>query len=223
MTQYQIIAAICFAIAVHCYVIISLYWQNKLKIKYTGYQYGMWGRDSWWRKYDYKVMWSKDQNGKFVGMAFGVPAPKTWYYKTFEIKYQEKFPLSATALVWLTDGFHLVQFFMIKFFCAAVAFAVGGPWWMILAVFAGVRLIWYIVFNVWYKVLGVVIIGMMLTSCTSDCYDRPDNNVITSKYYSGFFDNEMPKGICRFFYGTGQCRQEFRDSCHFYHVLDTIK
>ena len=34
------------------------------------------------------------------------PAPGTWYYKAFNLKYKERFPLSATQLVFLTDAWH---------------------------------------------------------------------------------------------------------------------
>lgn len=34
-------------------------------------------------------------------------APNTWYYRTFDLKYKERFPLSATALVFTTDAWHL--------------------------------------------------------------------------------------------------------------------
>lgn len=33
-------------------------------------------------------------------------APDTWYYRTFDLKYKEAFPLSATLLVSLTDKWH---------------------------------------------------------------------------------------------------------------------
>ncbi len=161
MTQNQIIAAICFAMAVHAYVIISLYWQNKLSGKYTKDQWGFWGKNSWWRKY--KFMLYMDHKNEWAAMGEGLPMNigkdiisrmRRWYHKTFEVKYKEKFPFSATALVFLTDGMHLTQFIMIKLFCAAVAFAVSETWWVILLTFVGVRLLWLAVFNLWYKILG---------------------------------------------------------------------
>jgi hypothetical protein len=61
-----------------------------------------WSKDSWKNKY------------KLNHVGF-VKAPNTWYYRTFEIRYKEKFPFSATLLVSLTDGYHLTQFFFKAF------------------------------------------------------------------------------------------------------------
>lgn len=55
------------------------------------------GEKSWENKY------AKD------GYGFLIEAPDNWYYKRFNIKFMEKFPFSATLLVFLTDGFHLFQ------------------------------------------------------------------------------------------------------------------
>lgn len=53
--------------------------------------------DTWKNKY------AQDEDGQLI------PAPDTWYYRAFALKYQEKFPLSATALVSLTDRWHLLN------------------------------------------------------------------------------------------------------------------
>lgn len=38
-----------------------------------------------------------------------IPAPNTWYYRTFRLKYQEKFFGSATFLAAFTDLYHAAQ------------------------------------------------------------------------------------------------------------------
>jgi hypothetical protein len=43
------------------------------------------------------------------------------YYRAFGIKYKEAFPGSATVFVFLTDGYHLIQWIMTKCVFIAVA------------------------------------------------------------------------------------------------------
>lgn len=55
--------------------------------------------------------------------------PNTWYYKFNRLKYRERFPASATIFVFLTDGYHLMQF--ISLLSISLAFGVLlDPWWM---------------------------------------------------------------------------------------------
>lgn len=77
--------------------------------------FGFWGKVSWARKY--KRILDTKQATIFV------PAPNNWYYRLFKIRYKERFPLSATALVFLTDGFHLMQ--TIFFACLVAAMAIN--------------------------------------------------------------------------------------------------
>lgn len=71
-----------------------------------------WGDQSWARKY------KMDSNENFIS------APNTWYYRFFKIKYKERFPLSATALVNFTDGYHLSQ--SVMFLCLAGSFSIAS-------------------------------------------------------------------------------------------------
>src|SRR5688572_13398486 len=64
-----------------------------------------WGASSWKRKY--KVKWLRSKDGSLPDFGQFVPAPNTWYYRFFKIIYKERFPLSATFLVSITDGYHL--------------------------------------------------------------------------------------------------------------------
>ena len=50
------------------------------------------------------------------------PAPKTWYYKLTGLKYKERFPLSGSILVSLTDLYHLYQFIFKVLLCTSIAF-----------------------------------------------------------------------------------------------------
>jgi hypothetical protein len=91
-----------FILAVCCYAITQLQMHGKLKFK------GMfWSKESWTLKYKWKS----------VPNMF---APDTWYYRTFEIPYKERFPGSATIFVSLTDGYHLVQMFMKILLCLCI-------------------------------------------------------------------------------------------------------
>ena len=38
-----------------------------------------------------------------------------WYFELYKPRFAEKFPFSSTALVFLTDKWHRVQFFMYRF------------------------------------------------------------------------------------------------------------
>lgn len=106
-----------------------------------------WGKDSWRLKYKFSPL-------DFILME---PAPKTWYYRIFDIAYKERFPGSATIFVWLTDGFHLMQFFMIWCIVGAVLTFRGldglGPWywWIILA--AVYRATWSGVFTLFFSII----------------------------------------------------------------------
>jgi len=95
------IQIVCILLAGCCYAVLS-----KLTFYNDRDDSSFWGKKSWWRKYR--------QSAPFL-------PKKTLYYRLFKIKYREAFPLSTTALVFLTDGYHLVQWFMLKFIFIAVA------------------------------------------------------------------------------------------------------
>ena len=102
---------------------------------YTKDEDSFWSKGGWKRKYD-----------------MNTPAPDNWYYKFFNLKYKEKFWLSGTVLVFLTDIFHLTQFFVIKFILLAVSVdsAFHINWWM----FFGGWLIWVAGFNTAFLLMG---------------------------------------------------------------------
>jgi len=68
---------------------------------------------STWNKYkkflnsniSWKNKWELDDNNHLI-----INNKKQWYYFRLYPKYKERFYLSSTVLVWLTDGEHLFQF-----------------------------------------------------------------------------------------------------------------
>lgn len=141
-TTLQILSFLSFAAAVCCYSIKEL--QAHGKLKWSKDYNGFWGQDSSNRKY--KKDWSKDPLGYDV-----FKAPNTWYYRFFKIKYKERFPLSATLLVSLTDGSHLMQTALKLLFCISiVTYSIPFSWWMVLIYFVE----WGLVFTITYKCLS---------------------------------------------------------------------
>lgn len=53
-------------------------------------------------------------------------APNTWYYRIFDLRYRERFPFSGTALVFITDGFHMSSFLNKLFVVFALIFSPLG-------------------------------------------------------------------------------------------------
>mgnify|MGYP001574646537 CR=1 FL=1 len=101
-------------LAAGCWAVMShLLFHNKNSTPFRKHRF--FGSESWKRKYKR----APSKQGVITAYEF-YPAPDNWYYKTFKIKYEEKFPWGATALVFLTDGFHLFQWFMIKFILLAL-------------------------------------------------------------------------------------------------------
>lgn len=59
------------------------------------------------------------------------PAPDNWYYKFFRLKYREKFPLSGSFLVSLTDKYHFYQLGFKAFLCLSIALhRPTFDWWI---------------------------------------------------------------------------------------------
>ena len=118
----MILSISAFALAVALYAISQLQQQSKLRGQKGDASF--WGEKSWRRKYKWQD----------------------------PILKKEAFPLSSTALVWLTDGYHLMQFFFIKLFVASIILYVPMfSWWVDVGIYLAS---WYLVFNVTYKVLS---------------------------------------------------------------------
>jgi hypothetical protein len=129
-----LVSYVCFALAVALYAISQLQMHGKLRWSKKEDDY--WGRDSGRRKY------ATEHPIQVL-----VPAPNKLYYRIFKIRYKEKFPLSATALSFLTDGYHLFQFIASKLIIVSIV-ACSAPfsWWL----FLEFLFTWYLVFNVVY-------------------------------------------------------------------------
>lgn len=140
----MILSLLSFAAAVVCYVISQLTIQGKIKWNTSG---GFFDEDGWMRKY--KVTWTEDVNMDFMNRwQFEIhPAPKTWYYRFFKIKYKERFPMSATLLVFLTDAYHLMQFWFKIFMALAFVPLVG--WWAV-----AYWVLFGVVFTICYKLFS---------------------------------------------------------------------
>lgn len=48
------------------------------------------------------------------------PAPRNFYYRILRIQYKEKFPLSTTVMVFITDKWHFVQFIFLTVIVTAI-------------------------------------------------------------------------------------------------------
>lgn len=115
--------------------------------------YGFWGSNSWKRKYSTfrpLRLLMKDRNP--WGEELLLPPESGlygWYHSFFNLKFKERFPLSATALVFLTDGWHLMQLFMWLSYLGAIAIAINSD-----TAVTSSLLIW---FMAWLKVSGSLV------------------------------------------------------------------
>lgn len=115
-----LLLAILFLImAVGCRAISELALHGKLK--WSKDTYGFWGNDSHLRKY--KNISPPDRLYEIT------KAPTTYYYKLFNLKYKEAFPLSATFLVFATDGMHAAQFAYHIFLALSLSMFSGESFW----------------------------------------------------------------------------------------------
>lgn len=106
------------------------------KLKGFGPDEGFFGFNQYRRKY---------KNGDLL-----TPAEKNWYYRFFKLKYREAFPLSATFLSSLTDGYHSFQLVWKALIIASTAILTPWPWTFFLTGFS----LFTFVFTVGYKLLS---------------------------------------------------------------------
>ena len=114
------IAILFLILAVGAYSISQLAQHGKLKWKSKN-PTGFWGANMARRKY---------KNGTKPETMLEI-APTTYYYKLFNVKWKEQFPLSTTFLVAFTDGYHASQ--AVSFLCLALS----------LSLFSGYSFFWF--------------------------------------------------------------------------------
>lgn len=119
----MILAFIFLSLAIACRSCVELW--NHGKLKWSKEDDSFWGEHSYTRKYANPFE----------------PPKENWYYRVFKIGYLERFPLSATVLVFLTDGYHLAQFMFFNFLSLSFAFALGFSWITLGLVWGGVHII----------------------------------------------------------------------------------
>lgn len=88
--------------------------QQHGKLRWSKKDSSFFGENSYLRKYKNKY----DDKTKFQVL---IPIRNLWYYDLFKVPYREAFPLSATLLVFVTDFYHLMQFFYNIFLSLSVA------------------------------------------------------------------------------------------------------
>jgi hypothetical protein len=77
-----------------------------------------------------------------------------WYLGFYKPTFREKFAFSTTLFVFLTDAWHLCQFFMIRCFCLSICCALEYNMVdLLLYGFVFYPLVVSLGFNVWYKTL----------------------------------------------------------------------
>jgi hypothetical protein len=95
---------------------------------------GFFGKESWLRKY------------KLDHIDRPIKAKRTFYTRLFNVKYKERFPLSSTLLVFLTDYYHAGQFLTIKALTLALALQTNN--WLLTFIAASV--LYHIGFHLTY-------------------------------------------------------------------------
>jgi hypothetical protein len=68
-------------------------------------------------------------------------------YKRYNSASGPRFFLSTTWLVFLTDGYHFMQFWQFNFIALAFTFAIGFNWWLLLSILIGIRIIHFITYR----------------------------------------------------------------------------
>lgn len=130
-----------FGLAIVCRAISELQQHHKLRWQDEEKDYfSFWGRNSWVRKY-------KRSNGKSTAI-FQVIKKPNWYYRLFKLKYKERFPLSATFLVSITDGYHMCQSLFFIFLSLGITTSTG---YSFIWVWPGVVFVHFITYRIFQR------------------------------------------------------------------------
>lgn len=139
----MIASLVCFFAAIVCYAIVQTLQLRPLDSIWADAEpFSFWGRNSWARKY-------AGRKKKYSRLM--LPAPDNWYYRKFKIKYQERFPGSATVFVWVTDALHFFQFMYFNLICLALVFPANAPLLDSVITFLLLRLGYWIFFGWWFE------------------------------------------------------------------------
>lgn len=94
-------------------------------------------------------------------MEYWPESSRNWYQRLFGIEYTERFPGSATIFVFVTDLYHLLQFFFlwcITISIAAVGFSFGQqPGWSVWCVTSQ----YFVYFNSYHQIVNVLISALI--------------------------------------------------------------
>ena len=137
-TTIEIYQIILIAVAALCHAlmeVIALY-----KVQNVKRPYSFFGVESWKRKYARHPMSNEN-------IYLTSPRPERgfagFYYKIFGIKYKEAFPGSATVFVFVTDFYHLIQWFMTK----SIFVVMSRTWLDFVIIWA----VWSVVFSISFR------------------------------------------------------------------------
>jgi hypothetical protein len=135
----NVLSLILFCAGAVAYCVSQLIMHGKLKWSEDEKGFDFWGKNSGARKY------KRLPNGTIL-----LPAPTTYYYKLFNLKYKERFPGSATVFVALTDGYHLCQLLFLLLISGAIAVHTEN-WLLWLLIY---RCTFGVIFTVCYKLFA---------------------------------------------------------------------
>lgn len=120
-----------------------LYFRHEVSIFRKAKPTGFFGKESWKRKYKERQGILKKKEGKELQLA----DENSWYYDFFNIKYKEAFPGSATVFVFITDGYHFVQFIMWTCLAVIITLSIDGGLWNFIMVRIPISLTFEILFS----------------------------------------------------------------------------
>jgi hypothetical protein len=134
MNLYNLISLISFALAIGCYVCSQAQQHGKLRWMNWKDDMGFLGENSDKRKYD---------NFR-IGR---IPAKVNFYTRLMGVKFKERWFTSTNLTVFLTDFYHLMQFFSFILYSLCVTLLIGFTWWTLVGIWLGVHAISFIVYK----------------------------------------------------------------------------
>lgn len=72
-------------------------------------------------------------------------------YKNYNSASGERWFTSTTLTVFLTDFYHLMQFFMFIFLSLSITFAAGFDWWLLIKIWSGIHLLHFGVYKMFQR------------------------------------------------------------------------